>query len=84
VVVHAGQVRGLEFANVLIWNPSAFDYPADEHHRNLLYMAITRARDNVCIVTWKSASPLLPSVNSPVLRKVVVEPEADDDTLSRT
>ena len=84
VVVHAGQVRGLEFANVLLWNPSAADYPADEHHRNLLYMAVTRARDNVCIVTWKSATPLLSSVNSSVVRKVVVEPEADDNTPSRT
>lgn len=79
VVVHPGQIRGLEFANVLLWNPNNVDYPADEHHRNLLYVAITRARDNVCIITWKHASTLLPSINSPVIRYVPVEPEIEED-----
>jgi len=68
VVTHISQVRGLEFTNVLIWNPSKQNFPADATHRNLLYLAVTRAKENLCLVSWGKSSDLLPSLYSPLLR----------------
>ena len=75
VVSHISQVRGLEFSNVLIWNPSKKEFPADQAHRNLLYLAISRARENLCLVTWGRASELLPGFNSPLIRGYDLENE---------
>ncbi len=68
VVTHASQVRGLEFTNLLIWNPSKKDYPADDTHRNLLYLVVSRTRENLCIVTWTRQSDILPPLHSPLIR----------------
>ncbi len=76
------QVKGLEFCNVLIWNPTGRRY----HHnntkeRNLLYVAITRAEENLCLVTSDRASRLLPSPRSSLVRHIEVElaePEGED------
>ena len=63
------QVKGLEFFNVLIWNPSEINYPRVEQlSRNLLYVAITRAEENLSIVTWQKPSSLLPDINSNLIR----------------
>lgn len=45
-------VKGLEFTNVLIWNPSIRVYKKDEISRNKLYVSFTRAQDNLSIITW--------------------------------
>lgn len=60
LVTDVRQVKGLEFFSVLLWNPSARAYPADELGRNLLYVAVTRAEENLSIVTWNRAAPALP------------------------
>ncbi len=60
LVTDVRQVKGLEFFSVLLWNPSARAYPADELGRNLLYVAVTRAEENLSIVTWNHAAPALP------------------------
>lgn len=57
-------VKGLEFCSVLLWNPSHKSYPAGELSRNLLYVAATRAEENLCIVSWERPSPLLPQFGS--------------------
>lgn len=68
VVTDVQQVKGLEFFNVLIWNPSSKNYPQQQHFRNLLYVAVTRAEENLCMVTWGRPSAILPAVNSPLVR----------------
>ena len=55
VVVNSHQVKGLEFTNVVLWNPGESDYRQNELDRNLLYVAITRACKRIDIVHW---SPL--------------------------
>jgi len=59
-VTEIRNVKGLEFCSVLLWNPSYRTYPAGEMNRNLLYVAATRAEENLCIVSWDRPSPLLP------------------------
>lgn len=80
VVTDAAQAKGLEFTNVLIWNPSRQTYPREERARNLLYIAITRAEENLCIVTWDTPSQLLPTFGSKLLRNfdMIEEKEADE------
>jgi DNA helicase IV len=64
IVTEVTQVKGLEFHSVLIWNPSRKDYPADHMGRNSLYVAITRAEENLCIVNWSLPSKGLPDFHS--------------------
>ncbi len=68
VVSSVAMVKGLEFPHVLIWNPSAINYSDTPRHRNMLYVAITRAEDHLCLVTWNNPSPLLPSLYSKFVR----------------
>jgi DNA helicase-2/ATP-dependent DNA helicase PcrA len=70
VVAPISLVRGLEFCNVLLWNPSEKNYPADTLGRNRLYIALTRACENLCIVSQQKASPALPSRLSALVRGV--------------
>lgn len=70
VVTDVQRTRGLEFLNVLIWNPTTADYPAARAGRNLLYVACTRAEENLCLVTWRRPSPLLPHIHSKLVRGI--------------
>lgn len=55
------QIKGLEFPHVLLFNPSATDYAAgNEHDRNLLYVAVTRAAYKLDIICYEPASSLIP------------------------
>ena len=79
VVCDTKQVKGLEFFNVLIWNPLEKNYPKeDPASRNLLYIGVTRAEENLCIVTWGKPSTFLPDVRSNLLRGYSVMEEEDD------
>jgi DNA helicase II / ATP-dependent DNA helicase PcrA len=53
LIVNSHQVKGLEFTNVVLWNPSESDYRQNELDRNLLYVAITRACKRIDIIHWK-------------------------------
>ena len=55
LIVNSHQVKGLEFTNVVLWNPSDSDYRQNQLDRNLLYVAITRACKRIDIIHW---SPL--------------------------
>lgn len=68
VVTSVAMVKGLEFPHVMIWNPNAINYSDTPRHRNMLYVAITRAEDHLCLVTWNNQSPLLPSIYSKYVR----------------
>jgi DNA helicase II / ATP-dependent DNA helicase PcrA len=62
LVVNSHQVKGLEFTNVVLWNPCESDYRQTEMDRNLLYVAITRACQRIDIIHWKPlAKALRPS-----------------------
>lgn len=78
VVTDAAQVKGLEFTNVLIWNPTTKSYPRDERSRNLLYIAVSRAEENLAIVTWGRPTPLLPSFGSKLFRNFDMVEEVEE------
>ena len=53
LVVNAHIVKGVEFTNVILWNPSETDYRQTEIDRNLLYVALTRASKRLYVVHWR-------------------------------
>lgn len=60
-ITDAEQVKGLEFVNVLLFNPSQKNYDPDQiNDRNLLYVAVTRAQYRVDMVCFDKQTPLLP------------------------
>jgi DNA helicase-2/ATP-dependent DNA helicase PcrA len=80
IVTDVKESKGLEFVNVLIWNPTAKNYPSDQRGRNALYIALTRAEENLCVVTWARPSPNLPPSSSPLMRFVdMTPPEEPED-----
>jgi DNA helicase II / ATP-dependent DNA helicase PcrA len=59
LVVNSHQVKGLEFTNVVLWDPSENDYRQNELDRNLLYVAITRACQRIDVIHWRPLAKLL-------------------------
>jgi DNA helicase IV len=53
LVVNAHIVKGVEFTNVILWNPSDTEYRQTEIDRNLLYVALTRASKRLYVVHWR-------------------------------
>lgn len=56
VIINAHQVKGLEFTNVILWNPSDTNYRNNDEDRNLLYVAISRACKRLGIIHWNKLS----------------------------
>lgn len=80
VVTDIAQVKGLEFHSVLLWNPSRAHYPTDTLGKNSLYVAITRAEENLCIVSWTAPSKALPPFfTSPLIRRQDVAKLLEED-----
>ena len=50
MVLSVEYTKGLEFDAVLIMNPSREDYPVDDGHAKLLYVAATRALHELCVL----------------------------------
>lgn len=66
VITNVHQVKGLEFRNVLIVEPSEDNYKStSEEERNLLYVAVTRAELSLDFMGSKKATALLPKLRSP-------------------
>lgn len=59
LVVHSHQVKGVEFTNVILWNPSSTDYRQTETDKNLLYVAVTRAAKRLYLVHWQPLAKAL-------------------------
>ncbi len=59
IITNVHQVKGLEFSGVVLWNPSAKNYPNTTLSRNLLYVAITRASERLATYAYQPLSPLL-------------------------
>lgn len=50
MVLPVEYTKGLEFDAVLIFNPTRNDYPVDDGHAKLLYVAATRALHELCVL----------------------------------
>ncbi|MCB9029614.1 MAG: AAA family ATPase [Deltaproteobacteria bacterium] len=83
VISDVKSVKGLEFFSALIWNPSAKSYPDSNLGRNLLYTAISRAEQYLLLVTYGTYSPLLPSINSKLVRGTDYTIEEDEEESSQ-
>jgi DNA helicase-2/ATP-dependent DNA helicase PcrA len=60
-VTNVHEIKGLEFRNLLVFNPSLGNYAINNpHDRNLLYVAITRAEEKLDFVCYETPSALLP------------------------
>ena len=69
IVTAIDYAKGLEFTNVLIWNPSSKAFPQnDTLASNRLYVAITRAEENLALVSYGRYSKLLPPIDSKFVR----------------
>lgn len=64
IVTNVHQVKGLEYSNVILWNPSQKNYPDTQLGRNLLYVAITRASSRLAIFHFDPLSSLLGDMTS--------------------
>jgi len=59
IITNVHQVKGLEFSGVILWNPSAHNYPVTTLSKNLLYVAITRASERLATYAYQPLSSLL-------------------------
>ena len=59
MVLPVEYTKGLEFDAVLILDPSREDYPTDDGHAKLLYVAATRALHELCVLHTKELTGLL-------------------------
>jgi DNA helicase-2/ATP-dependent DNA helicase PcrA len=80
LVTDVHQVKGLEFFSVLLWNPSAQSYGSHDYGRNLLYVATTRAEENLCLVTWGRPAAALPSFGASKLVRSMDMTITDEET----
>ncbi len=62
VITSIHQVKGLEFRNVLVVEPSEENYPAGDEGRNLLYVAATRAEVKLDFIGTRPPTRLLPNL----------------------
>jgi DNA helicase-2/ATP-dependent DNA helicase PcrA len=79
VVTDVKESKGLEFVNVLVWNPTSKSYPTDQRGKNSLYVALTRAEENLCLVTWARPSSNLPPTSSNLVRFVDMTPPEEPE-----
>jgi DNA helicase IV len=80
LVTDVHQVKGLEFFSVLLWNPTAQSYGSHDHGRNLLYVAATRAEENLCLVTWGRPASALPTFGASKLVRSMDMTIVDEDS----
>ncbi|AZB44656.1 hypothetical protein CEF21_21495 [Bacillus sp. FJAT-42376] len=66
-IISALQVKGLEFDNIIVYNPSNRNYPHDVYFSKLLYMVLTRALHNIIIALVEPPSKLLYKAESEFL-----------------
>ena len=59
LVLPVEYTKGLEFDTVLIYDPAAEDYPADNGHVKLLYVAATRALHELTVLHKKDVTELI-------------------------
>ena len=73
IVTTVNQVKGLEFYNVLVWDISEENYPDSQVSARQLYVAATRAEENLCLVTYGKISPFLSKLPADLARKFPIK-----------
>lgn len=82
MVLPVEYTKGLEFDAVLILNPTREEYPADDGHAKLLYVAATRALHELCVLHCKGTAPgetLTGLIADPVPKRTVKDMEAEPE-----
>lgn len=88
MVLPVEYTKGLEFDAVLIMDPSREDYPVDDGHAKLLYVAATRALHELCVLhtgnlTGLIADPIVQSNRkAPTAHTQVERKTSGDHTVS--
>ena len=59
MVLPVAYTKGLEFDAVLILDPNKTDYPVDDGHAKLLYVAATRALHELCVLHERDLTGLI-------------------------
>ena len=59
MVLPVEYTKGLEFDAVLILNPTSEQYPVDDGHARLLYVAVTRALHELCVLYTENLTGLI-------------------------
>lgn len=77
MVLPVEYTKGLEFDAVLILNPTREDYPVDDGHAKLLYVAATRALHELCILHTGNLTGLIADA-APTDKVQVIEDSASD------
>jgi DNA helicase-2/ATP-dependent DNA helicase PcrA len=72
--------KGLEFSSVALWNPSKKRLPDSPLSANLLYVAATRAQDELCVISWEQPSPRLPGFHSALVNAYTTDNEEPVET----
>lgn len=82
MVLPVEYTKGLEFDAVLLWNPTGTDYPADDGHARLLYVAATRALHELCVLYTDQLTGLIadPVPEQPEATGASVQDSADNAT----
>ena len=75
LVLPVSYTKGLEFDAVLIFDPTREDYPADDGHAKLLYVAATRALHELCVLSLGDLTGLIadpvPQKSAPEVKPVM-------------
>jgi DNA helicase II / ATP-dependent DNA helicase PcrA len=80
VVSDIEQIKGLEFTNVLLWNVNEDRYRhSNQNDKNLLYVGITRAEENLCLISTNKHTRLLPPKSSSLIRYIKEEPALEQE-----
>jgi DNA helicase-2/ATP-dependent DNA helicase PcrA len=84
IVTDIKQIKGLEFLSVLLWNPSKINIPSNTLGQNLLYVAVTRAQENLSIVTWSKPHPAMPQfARSELIRSIDLTIEETEEKIEK-
>ena len=76
LVLPVEYTKGLEFDAVLILNPTREEYPVDDGHAKLLYVAATRALHELCVLHAGSLTGLIADPLPENLAETAAEPLA--------
>lgn len=68
LVASIDQCKGLEFPHVGLWRVTRETFPQAKRARNLLYLGATRAEEHLAVFAAGEPSPLLPSIDSKLIR----------------
>lgn len=86
LVLPVEYTKGLEFDAVLILDPTREDYPADDGHAKLLYVAATRALHQLCVLHTGDLTGLIADPvpeRKPAAPRIQTAPIAKDDDANR-